>query len=32
MQDGVAYDAAGRVVDPRSAEAHIPVQDFKFRE
>ena len=32
MKDGVAYDAAGRPVDPRSAAAHIPLQDFRFRE
>jgi hypothetical protein len=32
MKDGLAYDAAGRVVDPRSADAHIPLRDFRFRE
>jgi hypothetical protein len=32
MKDGAAYDAAGQVVDPRSAKAHIPLQDFRFRE
>jgi hypothetical protein len=32
MKDGLAYDAAGRVVDPRSAEARIPLRDFRFRE
>ena len=32
MKDGSAYDAAGRTVDPRSAEAHIPLPDFRFKE
>ena len=32
MKDGLAYDAAGRKVDPRSAEAHIPLRDFRFKE
>jgi hypothetical protein len=31
-KDGSAYDAAGRKVDPRSAEAHIPLRDFRFKE
>jgi hypothetical protein len=32
MKDGSAYDAAGRKVDSRSAEAHIPLRDFRFKE
>jgi hypothetical protein len=32
MKDGSAYDAAGRKVHPRSAEAHIPLRDFSFKE
>jgi hypothetical protein len=32
MKDGFAYDAAGRTVDSRSAEAHIPLRDFRFKE
>ena len=32
MKDGLAYDAAGRKVDPRSAEAHIPLRGFRFKE
>jgi hypothetical protein len=32
MKDGLALDAAGRTVDPRSAEAHIPLRDFTFKE
>jgi hypothetical protein len=32
MKDGSAYDAAGRRVDPRSAKAHIPLRDFRFKE
>jgi hypothetical protein len=31
MKDGLAYDAAGRGVDPRSAEAHIPLREFRFK-
>jgi hypothetical protein len=32
MKDGRALDAAGKPVDPRSREAHIPLDEFKFRE
>jgi hypothetical protein len=32
MKDGSAYDAYGRKVDPRSAEAHIPLREFRFKE
>jgi hypothetical protein len=32
MRDGLAYDAAGRRVDPKSAEAHIPLRAFRFKE
>ena len=32
MKDGAAYDAAGQVVDARSAEAHIPLRGFRFKE
>ena len=32
MKDGSAYDAAGRKVVPRSAMAHIPLREFRFKE
>jgi hypothetical protein len=32
MKDGSAYDAGGGTVDPRSAEAHIPLWNFRFKE
>ena len=32
MKDGSAYDAAGCSVDPRSAEAHVPLRAFRFKE
>ncbi len=31
MKNGSACEANGRAVDPRSAEAHIPLPDFRFR-
>jgi hypothetical protein len=32
MRDGIAYDVSGRPVDPRSAEAHIPLREFRFKD
>jgi hypothetical protein len=32
MKNGVAYDARHRPVDRRSPAAHVPLQDFRFRE
>lgn len=32
MKDGRAYDAKGMPVNPKSPEAHIPRERFKFAE
>ena len=32
MKEGRALDPTGEPVDPRSPEAHIPLDAFKFRE
>jgi len=32
MKDGRALDSAGKPVDARAREAHIPLNEFEFRE
>jgi hypothetical protein len=32
LKDGMAFDKHGNLIDPRAPEAHIPIEEFIYRE